>query len=313
MTGSRQTTDLRPERIAAAPHRIDPAFLNTPQFASRELSTALKREVVVKNETLTPIGSFKGRGAWLLASQLDPGRTWVCSTAGNFGQGLAYAARAHCAPVEAFVSPDVPGAKIASMRALGAQVHVSAQPGRAARDHASASDKRLLVLDGQRLEMAEGAGTIALELEALGPIDLAVVQVGDGALISGIACWLKHARPHTRVVGVCASGAPAMARSYASGRVVSTPDTDTIATAIAISQPIPESLARVTALVDEIVLVDDDDLRGAQQLILDKLDTAVEPAGAAGVAAIARLGERLHRGRTAVVLTGAGDVSDGAA
>lgn len=306
MTGGPQTTDLWPERIAAAPSRIDPVFLDTPQFTSGELSTALKREIVIKNETLTPIGSFKGRGTWLLASQLDPARTWVCSTAGNFGQGLAYAARARDAAVEAFVSPDVPAAKVASMRALGAQVQVAAEPGRAARDHAAASDERLLVLDGLRPEMAEGAGTIALELQALGPVDLAVVQIGDGALISGIACWLKHARPQTRVIGVCASGAPAMARSYAAGRVVSTPGTDTIATAIAISQPIPESLVRVRALVDEIVLVDDDDLRGAQQLILDTLGTAVEPAGAAGIAAITRHGERLDPGRTAVVLTGAG-------
>ena len=59
-----------------------------------------------------------------------------------------------------------------------------------------------------RPEMAEGAGTIALELEASGPIDLAVVQVGDGALISGIACWFKHVRPATQVVGVCDTGRP---------------------------------------------------------------------------------------------------------
>jgi threonine dehydratase len=157
--------------------------------------------------------------------------------------------------------------------------------------------------------MAEGAGTIGLELEALGPIDLAVVQIGDGALVSGIACWLKQARPQTRIVGVCASGAPAMARSFAAGHVVSTPDTNTVATAIAISEPIPESLARVIALVDEIVLVDDDDLRSAQHLILDALSIAVEPAGAAGIAALARHAECLHRGRTAVLLTGAGTLS----
>lgn len=154
--------------------------------------------------------------------------------------------------------------------------------------------------------MAEGAGTIALELQALGPIEVAVVQVGDGALVSGIACWLKHERPRTQIVGVCATGAPAMARSFAAGHIVSTKGTDTIATAIAICEPIPESFARVIALVDEIVLVDDDDLRSAQRLILDTLGTAVEPAGAAGVAALARHGERLHRGRTAVLLTGAG-------
>ncbi|MFL5831378.1 MAG: threonine/serine dehydratase [Solirubrobacteraceae bacterium] len=281
--------------------------MNTPEFASPELSAALNRELVIKNETVTPIGSFKGRGTCLLADQLDPAKTWVCSTAGNFGQGLAYAARARGATVDAFVSPEVPAAKVSGMRALGASVHVAAQSGRAARDHvAAASEERMLVLDGERPEMPEGAGTIALELADSGPIDVAVVQTGDGALVTGIACWLKHVRPETRVVGVCASGAPAMARSFAAGHVVSTPGVDTIATAIAISKPIPESFARVVALVDQIVLVDDDDLRSAQQLILDTLDIAVEPAGAAGVAALARHGERLPAGRTAVLLTGAG-------
>jgi threonine dehydratase len=306
MASQCNTTDLSPVRIAAAAERIDPVFLHTPQFPSGALSDALSREIVVKNETLTPIGSFKGRGACLLAERLDPTKTWVCSTAGNFGQGLAYAGRPRGAAVEAFVSPDVPAAKVAAMRSLGATVRVSENPGRAARDHAAASDSRLLVVDGFYPEMAEGAGTIGIELEALGPIDLAVVQVGDGALISGIACWLKKVRPQTRIVGVCASGAPALARSYAAGHVISTPGTDTIATAIAVSDPIPESLARVIALVDEIVLVGDDELRAAQRLIRDKLDVAVEPAGAAGIAAVARHGESLRPGRTAVFLTGAG-------
>ncbi len=306
MTRGHQGTDLSPRRIAAAADRIDPVFLNTPQFIHEGFSAALNREVLVKNETLTPIGSFKGRGTWLLADRLDPSKSWVCSTAGNFGQGLAYAARARGATVAAFVSPDVPAAKVAAMRALGGHVYVAAQPGQAAREHVAASVDRLLVVDGLYPEMAEGAGTIALELQALGPIDVAVLQVGDGALVAGIACWLKHVRPQTRIVGVCASGAPAMAHSFAAGHVVSTPDTDTIATAIAISEPIPESLARVIALVDEIVLVDDDDLRSAQRLILDTLEITVEPAGAAGVAAVARHGERLPPGRTAVLLTGAG-------
>ncbi|MGZ4229987.1 MAG: threonine ammonia-lyase [Solirubrobacteraceae bacterium] len=298
--------DLFPSDIEAAVEQIDPAFLHTPQFVSDNLSAVLGREVLIKNETTTPIGSFKGRGTWLLAKQLDPTKAWVCSTAGNFGQGLAYAARDRGASVEAFVSPEVPAAKVASMRTLAAQVHTSEHPGDSARDHAAAGDDRLLVVDGLYPQMAQGAGTIALELETLGPIDVAVVQMGDGALISGIACWLKYLRPQTRVVGVCASGAPAMARSFAAGHVVSTAGTDTIATALAISEPIPESLARVRALVDEIVLVDDDDLRSARQLILETLDIAVEPAGAAGVAAVARHRDRLDQGHTAILLTGAG-------
>jgi threonine dehydratase len=297
------TLDLTRERIAAAAGAIDPVFLNTPQFISEELSAALDREVLVKNETSTPIGSFKGRGTWLLAERLDPAKTWVCSTAGNFGQGLAHAARARGATVDVFVSADVPAAKVEAMRELGAHVRTSEHPGRSAREHAAAGDARLLVVDGLYPEMAEGAGTIALEMEALGPIDLAVVQIGDGALASGIAWRL---RPQTRIVGVCASGAPAMARSFAAGRVISTPDTDTIATAIAVSDPIPQSLARVIALVDEIVLVDTADIRSAQRLIHDVLGIAVEPAGAAGIAAVARHTDRLPPGRTAVVLTGAG-------
>jgi threonine dehydratase len=165
---------------------------------------------------------------------------------------------------------------------------------------------RLLVADGLRPEMAEGAGTIAIELEASDPIDVAVVQVADGALISGIARWLKAVKPATRIVGVCASGAPAMARSYAAGHVVAMSGAKTIATALAITEPTRESLARVIPLVDEIVLVDDDDLRSAQQLIRETLGVPVEPAGAAGVAALARHGAQLPDGGTAVVLTGAG-------
>jgi threonine dehydratase len=298
-------TDLSPARIAAAAESIDPSFLDTPQFVSDTLSAALGREIVVKDETVTPIGSFKGRGTWLLGQRLDPSLTWVCSTAGNFGQGLAYVGRARGAAVEVFVSPEVTAAKVEGMRALGALVQVAEDPGRAARERAAAPG-RLLIIDGLDPEIAEGAGTIAVELGALGPLDVAIVQIGDGALITGVACRLKAAHPQTRIIGVCASGAPAMARSFASDHVVQTAGTDTIATALAISEPVPESLARVRALVDEIVLVDDDDLRAAQRLILETVDVAVEPAGAAGVAALVRHGPRLPAGRTVVLLTGAG-------
>jgi threonine dehydratase len=280
-------------------------FLDTPQFASAQLSAALGREVIVKNETETPIGSFKGRGTWLLAERLDPTKTWTCATAGNFGQGLAYAARVRGANVVAFVSPQVLAEKRAGMTALGAQVHIAEDSTAAAHAYAAASEDRLLVVDGLGTEMAEGAGTIGVELQALGPIDHAVVQIGDGALISGIACALKAARRSTRVVGVCASGAPAMAQSVAAGRVITTSPPQTIATAIAISEPVAASLTRVRALVDEIVLVDDQDIRAAQQLVRETIGVSTEPSGAAGVAALVRHGDRLPPGRTAVFLTGA--------
>jgi threonine dehydratase len=298
-------TDISFAEIESAVDRIDAAFRSTPQSLSDALSERFGREVVVKNETGTPIGSFKGRGTCLLADELDPDRTWVCSTAGNFGQGLAYAARARGAAVHAFVSPDVPAGKQAGMRALGATVEVDAQPGASARAFVAAGGDRMLVLDGEGPTMAVGAGTMGAELNDAGPFELAVVQVGDGALISGVAAALRAANPGIRIVGVCASGAPAMARSFAEQRVVTTSGANTIATAIAIMDPLPTSLARVRALVDEIVLVDDDDLRDAQRLISEELRVDVEPAGAAGVAALERYGRTWSPVRTAVILTGA--------
>jgi threonine dehydratase len=303
--GNDERSDLSPGRIAAAVERIDPVFLDTPQFRSERLSARLRREVIVKVETLNPIGSFKGRGTWLLGEALDPAQTWVCSTAGNFGQGLAYAARARRASVDVFASPDVPPGKVASMRALGARVEVSRRPGTAAREHAAADDERFLVVDGLHPEVAEGAGTIGLELEGAGPIDAAVVQVGDGALISGVAARLRATMPGIRIVGVCASGAPAMAESFAAGRPVAIPGAGTIATALAIAEPIAESLARVRALVNEIVLVDDEQLRAAIDLIAETVGVLVEPAGAAGVAALLSRGSEIPGRRVAVLLTGA--------
>jgi threonine dehydratase len=297
--------DLSLTRIEAAVGKIDPVFLDTPQFVSDRLSDELGREILVKVETLNPIGSFKGRGATLLARKLDPGLTWVCETAGNFGQGLAYAARSRGATVDIFVPPTAPPSKVARMRAIGGRVETSERPAAAAREYAAASEDRLLVVDGLDPTIAEGAGTIGVELAAEGRVDTAVIQLGDGALISGIAHWLKSRAPDTRIVGVCASGAPAMARSFAAGRPISDAGTGTIAGAIAITEPIPESVARVVELVDDVVLVDDDDLRAAMTLIADSIGVLVEPAGAAGVAAVTRYRDELAGDRVAVLLTGA--------
>ena len=286
--------------------RIPPEFLGAPQFVEQQLSGRLGAEVLVKVETLNPIGSFKGRGTWLMADELDTGQTWVCSTAGNFGQGVAYAARARGARVHIFVEADVPKAKVERMRMLGAEVALTDDSEAAAHEHASASDDRVLVKDGLSPAIAEGAGTIGLELAAGGAIDTAIVQVGDGALITGVARALKARSPRTRVVGVCATGAPAMARSFEAGTPVSLEGSGTIATALAISNPVPESVARVTALVDEIVLVDDDELRAAMDVIAKTMGVLVEPAGAAGVAALCRGGLASDGERVAVILTGAG-------
>lgn len=301
------SVDIQPQAIEAARTRIAPIFRDTPQFVDERLAEAVGRTVEVKVETLNPIGSFKARGASLLARELDPTKTWVAATAGNFGQALAHLARERGAAVHLFVAPDVPAIKVDRMRALGAVVEAQQQPEAAARSFADAAGgQRLLVVDGKDTAMAEGAGTIALELASAGAPDTAIVQIGDGALITGVACWLKLVSPRAKVIGVCASGAPAMARSFAARHAIACAGSGTIATALAVTEPLPEAVARVVELVDDILLVNDDDLRRAMRVIAETLGVLVEPAGAAGLAALMRHPQAIPGERVATILTGSG-------
>lgn len=109
-------------------------------------------------------------------------------------------------------------------------------------------------------------------------------------------------QPATRIIGVCASGAPAMALSWRAGQAVSTDRSDTIAEGIEVRKPLPESVSRLVALVDDMVLVDDQDLLEAMELAAQTLGLLLEPSGAAGLAAI-----RVHvlpGERLVTVLTG---------
>src|SRR5262249_18430619 len=110
------------ENIAQATTLIDPVFLNSPQFVAEPLGQQLGCRLVVKVETLNPIRSFKGRGAEYLASTLRGRPNLVCSTAGNFGQGMAYAARKRGLSITIFVAANANPLKVERMRGLGADV-----------------------------------------------------------------------------------------------------------------------------------------------------------------------------------------------
>jgi threonine dehydratase len=297
--------DLSVARIAEAANAIDPVFRNTPQYADQQLSAALGGEVTVKVETANPLRSFKGRGADFLLGRIESGAAIVCSSTGNFGQAMAWAGRRRGIAVEVFVPASVNPLKLARVRACGATVTAVGRDleaaEAAAREHAAKSGRRYLE-DGQETAIAEGAGTIAVELLRAGPFDTVVVPVGYGELISGIACWIKHHAPRTRVVGVCAAGAPCMALSWRARQPVSTERSETIAEGLGVRIPVPESVTRLAALVDDMVLVEDADLLDAMRLAARTLGLLLEPSGAAGLAAIQRHG--LAGDRLATILTG---------
>ncbi|MFD0774356.1 threonine/serine dehydratase [Streptomonospora algeriensis] len=296
---------LRLERIEEASRVIDPRFRNTPQIFDDSLSRALGRQTLVKVETLNPLRSFKGRGSDFLLHDTAERRAVVCASAGNFGQGIAYAARGRGLPVHVFAAETANPLKIARMREMGARVVLGGADfdaaKQAAADYARGREDCVYVEDGRQPQIAEGAATIGVELAPLG-LDAVVLPVGNGALISGVGRWLKEHAPNTTVIGVCAAGAPAMAHSWRSGMPVSTEQVATAADGLAVRAPVPEAVEWMCAVVDDVVLVDDGALYSALRLLRDTLGLIVEPSAAAGIAAIASLD--VAAARVGTVLTG---------
>ena len=212
-----------------------------------------------------------------------------------------------------FTSRDASPMKIARMRALGADVRPVGTDYDDAHRLAAAFASQVggrLVEDGRDLAIAEGAGTIAVELlEWSEPFDDIVVPVGDGALVGGVARWVKAHHPSTRVIGVAAAGAPAMERSWRAGRALARDQANTIADGISVQTPFAEAVTDLIGIVDDMVLVQDDQMVSAMRLALNELGIVLEPSGAAGLAALLAHPD-LFRGRLiATILTG-GNITD---
>jgi len=161
------------------------------------------------------------------------------------------------------------------------------------------------VEDGADPAIAEGAGTIARELDLANVLgDTILVPLGNGSPVNGIGIWLKARRPEVRVGAVAAAGAPAMERSWRAGRVIEMPDVATIADGVAVRVPVPEALAVMRATADEVRLVDEADIIAAMRLAFSRLGLVVEPAGAVGLAALLAGREEFRGREVATVLCG---------
>jgi threonine dehydratase len=308
-------TSISIDHIREAEGVIDPVFLDSPQFVCEPLSDRLGVATVLKVECVNPIRSFKGRGTDYLLHRLGPQPGgFVCASAGNFGQGMAYSARKRGGRLTVFAAVSANPLKVDRMRALGATVVLDGTDFDSAKEagkrHAEATGA-LWIEDGLAPEIAEGAGTIALELDRMKePLDAVLVPLGDASLVNGIGTWVKRFSPATTVIAVCAAGAPAMELSWRAGRPVSTSTIETIADGIAVRVPIPEALAQMRGAVDDVMLVTDEDLIAAMRMLQVDAGLLVEPAGAAGLAAVMRRRAELAGRRVAVPLTGGNITED---
>jgi threonine dehydratase len=300
---------LSTDRMREAHALIPRIFRDSPQFVSEGLSRLLGVRVLCKVECVNPIRSFKGRGAWYFLSQMrQSSQPFVTASAGNFGQGLAYAARECGQRIIIFAATSADQAKVDKMRSLEAEVHLAGTDFDAAKEEArrfAVQHDLEFVEDGREPAIAEGAGTIALELcHWPEPIDAVIVPVGNGALINGIGRWMHANAPGCRVIGACARGAPAMADSWRTGRLCTTAVAETIADTIAVRNPVPEALEEMRATVDEIILVSDDQLREAVTLLHRELGLVVEYSGAASLAVATQISLQEQERLVAIVISG---------
>jgi len=219
---------------------------------------------------------------------------------------MAYAARKRGIPLVVFAAETANRLKLDRMRELGAEVRLAGCDFDAAKDHARAFAEETgaqFIEDGREPAISEGAGTITVELcRWPQPFDVALIPLGNGALLAGIGHWMKAHSPSTRIIGVCAKGAPAMARSLASGKIESTESISTIADGIGVRVPVPEALSDLAGVVDEVLLVEDDAMIAATQLLFRRHGLLIEPP--AGLAAALTFRDRFQGTLIATTLCG---------
>jgi len=307
------TTAALPVDVAAvhaARDLLRDVVRTTPLEGSRWLAERVGGPVFLKCENLQRAGSFKIRGAYVRLAGLtaeERARGVVAASAGNHAQGVALAARLLGIRATVVMPQGAPLPKVAATEAYGAEVrfsgHTVDEALAAALDHAAATGA-VLVHPFDHPDIVAGQGTVGLEiLEQVPDVRTVVVCTGGGGLLAGIALAVKATRPDVRVVGVQAESAAAYPASLAAGHPIALERMTTMADGIAVGCPGPVPFGIVRELVDGILTVSEESLSRALLLCLERAKLVVEPAGAAGVAALLD-DPRAFEPPVAVVLSG---------
>ncbi len=301
--------------IKAARERIKGVVLRTPLIYSHTLSRVSGREVYLKLENLQATGSFKLRGAMnrlsLLKERGEGGGRVVAASAGNHGQGVAFAA-AHLGIPATIIMPQ--GASISKQMATqgyGAQVILSGQDISQSLEKARAMEAAgySLIHPYDDPEVMAGQGTLGLEiLEDLPEVDTVVLPVGGGGLAAGAALALSESRPGVRIIGAQTVRVPSLAVAFLHGAPAAVPALPTLADGIRVpltgSRPYP----LLKKYLNDLVLVEEQEIAQALLLLLESKKVLAEGAGAVATAAF--LGQLASRplGRRVVLLVSGGNI-----
>ena len=295
--------------VEQAATRVAGQVLNTPCVESRTLSEITGAQVFLKMENLQFTGSFKERGACnklVQLSQDERQRGVIAMSAGNHAQGVAYHALQLGIPATIVMPSFTPSVKVARTQGFGARVILHGNTLEEAAVHArelAAREQLTLIHPYDDEAIMAGQGTLAIEMLAAQPdLEVIVVPVGGGGLISGIATAAKAIKPSIEVVGVQVQRFPAMVNaiqgtSYEQGA-------STIAEGIAVGAPGVHCVEVIRERVDDLLLVDEGDVEQAIVLLLEIEKTLAEGAGAAALAALVRHKARFEGKKVGMVLSG---------
>lgn len=306
--------DVTLDDVFAARERVMPHLHRTPMMTSRTLSGMAGTELRLKAEIFQRTGSFKARGALNAAMQVSDeqkARGLVTLSAGNHGQGIAFAASLVGTRAVVFMPETAVPTKVKAIRNYGAEAMFAPSmenivPIMEAYQH---EHGLTYISPYNHKDIVAGQGIVGLEiLEDVPQVDTVVVPVGGGGLIAGIALAIKSQRPDVRVIGVEPEGANIVKRSLDSGRLEEAKDLDTVADGLAAPAAGELTQAIIAHYVDDIVLVSDEQIVESLKLLLFRSKVLTEPAGSAATAALLSGKVDLPEGGTTVAILSGGNI-----
>ncbi len=297
--------------LEAAADLVHRTIAPTPQICWPLLSERCGCEVWVKHENHTPVGSFKLRGGLVYMDDLRRAQPDVpgviAATRGNFGQSVAFAARAHGLKATVVVPRGNSVEKNRAMQAFGAELVEHGHDFNEALDYATglAAEKRLHMLPSYHPLLARGVGSYGLELlSAMPDLDAVYVPIGLGSGMCGTIAARDALGLGTRVIGVVAEEAAAYALSFAARKPISTNSSDTLADGMAVRVPDETALEVMLAGAERIVTVTEDEILAAMRHYFSDTHNIAEGAGAAPLAALLKERERMRGRKVGLILSG---------
>ena len=277
--------------ILQAKRDIQDVIHDTPVIHSTQLSEIAGNELFFKAEHLQKTGSFKIRGATNKVKKMarEKAAYLTAASSGNHGQAVAYIAGRLGIPVTIVVPEDVNPSKLKAIEAYGGKIEkcgtTSEERIKRAKELAAEHQGAFIPPYNDPLIMA-GQGTIGLEILAQKPnVDVIVVPIGGGGLISGILTAVKQSKPNVKVIGVEPETANDTYLSLEKGEIVEIPLSTTIADGLRTTKPGYMTFPIIQQYADDIVLVSDEEIREAQLLVLERMKQLIEPSSASTVAA----------------------------